>query len=390
MFKKLNSRGITINQTDNKLHKHIQSAEVVLPCCDLGETLTFYTDTLGFKVELIFPADNPQVAVLSGYGVRLRLEIGKTTAAGILRLLCNNVKEINNREPEVIAPNGVTIQFVEATPDIILPPEKQSFVLTKLTNDSDWVVGRAGMRYRDLIPDRQGGRFIASHIQIPDGGPVPDYVHFHRIRFQLIFCYKGWVKVVYEDQGEPFILEAGDCVLQPPLIRHRVLESSAALEVIEIGCPAEHETFADSSMVLPTAEINPERDFSGQKFVRHIAKNAVWKDWRIDGFESRDSGIGNATAGLAGVNVVRPLTPTLNPESLTVISHQQEFLFLFVLTGALTIDCENIGVKKLNPGDSCVIPKKMKHCLTETSTDLEFIEIRMLNKFETTQHTGIS
>ena len=30
------------------------------------------------------------------------------------------------------------------------------------------------MHYRDLIPSRLGGSIIASHIRIPDGGPVPD------------------------------------------------------------------------------------------------------------------------------------------------------------------------------------------------------------------------
>ena len=95
--------------------------------------------------------------------------------------------------------------------------------------------------------------------------------------------------MVYEDQGKPFLLEAGDCVLQPPRIRHQVLESSAGLEVIEVGCPAEHENFADHVMALPTDNLNPERLFNGQLFVRHIAKNAVWQDWRIAGFECRDS-----------------------------------------------------------------------------------------------------
>ena len=86
--------------------------------------------------------------------------------------------------------------------------------------------GRAGMLYRDLIPSRLGGRYIASHITIPDGGPVADWVHFHRIALQMIFVRRGWVRVVYEDQGEPFVMNAGDMVLQPPEIRHRVLESS--------------------------------------------------------------------------------------------------------------------------------------------------------------------
>ena len=62
------------------------------------------------------------------------------------------------------------------------------------------------MQYRDLLPQHQGGSFIASHIVIPNGGPVPDWVHHHGVRFQTIFCVRGWVRVVYEDQGPPFVL----------------------------------------------------------------------------------------------------------------------------------------------------------------------------------------
>ena len=53
----------------------------------------------------------------------------------------------------------------------------------------------------------------------------------------MIAVRRGWVRVVYEDQGEPFVMEAGDLVLQPPGIRHRVLESSPGLEVVEITLP---------------------------------------------------------------------------------------------------------------------------------------------------------
>ena len=78
------------------------------------------------------------------------------------------------------------------------------------------------MLYRDLLPDRYGGLVIASHIHVPEGGNVSDYVHYHRVAFQLIFCVKGSARLVYEDQGEPFDLCAGDCVLQPPTLRHKV------------------------------------------------------------------------------------------------------------------------------------------------------------------------
>jgi len=43
-------------------------------------------------------------------------------------------------------------------------------------------------------------RFRRRCVEFGASGPVPDYVHFHRVRFQCIFCYKGRVKVVYEGQ----------------------------------------------------------------------------------------------------------------------------------------------------------------------------------------------
>jgi quercetin dioxygenase-like cupin family protein len=90
----------------------------------------------------------------------------------------------------------------------------------------------------------------------------------------MIRCIKGRIKVVYEDQGEPFWLEAGDWVIQPPEIRHRVLECTAGAEVIEISMPAEHETWVDHDMDLPTDRHRPDREFSGQQFVRFIAPKA--------------------------------------------------------------------------------------------------------------------
>ena len=240
-----------------------------MPCSELDQTLAFFTETLGFELELIFPADKPSVAVICGFGVRLRLQTGLQGPAPVLRLTCRSPGDFADAGGPLIAPNGSRIELVAVDPPIKVPALQQSLVISKLDAGSQWVTGRAGMRYRDLIPDRQGGRFIASHIQITEGGPVPDYAHFHRIRFQMIFCYKGWVRVIYEDQGEPFVLNAGDCVIQPPQIRHRVLESSPGLEVIEIGCPAEHETYADHKISLPTSAVRPQRDLSGQQFGHH-------------------------------------------------------------------------------------------------------------------------
>jgi quercetin dioxygenase-like cupin family protein len=340
--------------TGAALASHIRVAQILLPCPDLAAELAFFTAKLGFKVAMIMPADAPALAVINGHGVTLRLEQragpGNQTPL-TLRLLCD--LDAMPAARELTAPGGTRIELVPAQTPIVIPDGTNEFVLTRKTQD--WGVGRAGMQYRDLIPSRLGGRFIASHIRIPNGGLVPDYVHFHKIRFQMIFCKAGWTRLVYEDQGEPFLLEAGDCVLQPPEIRHRVLEASAGLEVIEIGCPAVHETFADQVMELPTGRTIPERDFGGQRFARHIARDARWSKWptlKGEGFESRDLGIDAATDGLAGVRVVRA-----NGAARTnAPRHKGEFLFLFVLKGALELDGETLGNHTLSEGDCCVIP----------------------------------
>ena len=218
-------------------------------------------------------------------------------------------------------------------------------MVNRLHDDARWIVGRAGMRYRDLIPGRLGGSFIASHIHIPDAGPVPDYVHFHRVRFQMIFCAKGWVRLVYEDQGEPFVLEAGDCVLQPPRIRHRVLECSADLEVVEIGCPADHETIVEHTIELPTAALRADREFSGQRFTRHRAVAGRVAGVAPDAVSNNvTSGSTRATRGLAGARVVRPA----GDPSSDQLAHDTEFQFLFVLGGTTTLETTTLETTVLD------------------------------------------
>ena len=357
------------------MESHIQGVEVVCPCPKLGESLSFFTDRLGFRVKLIYPADSPSVAVLSGYGVCLRLQEGSDAPPSILRLLCQNPTAFADGASEIVAPNGTRIEIVEANPPIILPPLQQSFVLQKMKEGEGWIEGRAGMLYRDLIPDRQGGRFIASHIKILEGGSVPDYVHFHKIRFQMIYCYKGWVRVAYEDQGEPLLVRAGDCLLQPPEIRHRVLESSPGLEVVEISCPAEHETFADHELELPNSTIDQHRTFGGQYFVHHQVTEASWYPWESVGFEYRDIGIGLATDNLAGARVVRLSESGRQPSH--GYHHNGEFLFLFILQGKVALYSEEYGEHQISAGDCCVIPAKFHASLRNTSDDLEFLEVTL-------------
>ena len=235
------------------------------------------------------------------------------------------------------------------------------------------------MLYRDLIPGRQGGRFIASQIRIRGGGPVADYVHYHRVRFQMIYGLAGSVRVVYEDQGPPFELRAGDCVLQPPEIRHRVLECSPGAEVVEVSCPAEHETLADLDLELPTPAV-PERSFGGQRFVRHEAARAALDPWRVAGFEARDLGIETATSGRAEAHVVRVARDRSVPDADAPLQvHDAELLFSLVTAGAARLHLTGGAPQTVSVGDAFVVPAGQPYALRAPSADFERLEVVLIS-----------
>ncbi len=351
-------------------------AEAYLVTRDLAADLGFF-GRLGFRLDRIWPADNPRVAQLSGLGLRLRLEAGEGPA-GTLGILADDPVLIAGGATELVAPGGARVTIGPLDPPVVQPPTSHAFVVRRLADGPAWVVGRAGMHYRDLVPGRLGGAMIASHIRIPDGGPVPDMVHFHKVGFQLIFCIRGWVDVVYEDQGPPIRLFPGDCFIQPPEIRHRVLEASDGLEVIEIGVPAEHVTVIDHDLALPTPHRRPGREWNGQRFVHSVASRGLWTPHRLPGFEARDTGIATATKGVAAVQVVRKGQGT--PQ---FVVHDADILFGFVKSGSAQLEAEGQPGQPLSAGDAFVIPPGLASRLAAASADFELVEVALPGDFAT-------
>ncbi|MFK7867721.1 MAG: cupin domain-containing protein [Roseobacter sp.] len=353
-------------------------AEVHLASNDLSGDVPYFTKVLGMRMETIYPADDPSVAVFSGHGLRVRLDSKLDRAPGQIGILCDDPDDFAEGARRLVSPGGTEVTVSQRNAPLELPKTIHSFVVRRLADQGPWVIGRAGMQYRDLIPDRLGGSIIASHIRIPDGGPVPDMVHYHDVGFQLIFCYRGWVDLVYEDQGDPFRLHAGNCVIQPPKIRHRVLYASDNIEVIEIGVPAEHITTIDHDMTLPNSPANPDRVFSGQRFVHHKAEEAAWAPSRLSGFISRDTTIAAHTDGVAGVHVLRP---DEGPSEWT--SHTSDIHFTFVMEGQMTLEGEGRDPFVLSAGDAFVIPPGMKTRYSALSADLELLEVTLPGAFDT-------
>jgi mannose-6-phosphate isomerase-like protein (cupin superfamily) len=124
---------------------------------------------------------------------------------------------------------------------------KQSFSVSR-AEGAEYKTGlRSFMEYRDLgIAEATGGQFRAHVIRIKKDGPGAHDLHTtglhqHLCDFQMFYVLKGWIRFVYEGQGE-HTFRAGDCVLQPPSIVHNELECSDDVEVLEIYSPAVHET----------------------------------------------------------------------------------------------------------------------------------------------------
>ena len=303
-------------------HASQATTSIQLSCHELQASIDFY-QTLGFALERIRPADAPHFASMLGFGIRLEIHSEPSTAART----------------------------------DYLPTQLQ---LSRVSDGQQWVVGRAGMQYRDLVPSRLGGTLIASHIRIPLGGPVPDYVHYHHVGFQLIYCHRGWVKVVYEDQGEPFIMQAGDAVLQPPTIRHRVLEASDGLEVIELSSPAEHDTWREHHINLPNPGLQAGRLYGGQQFLRFQSTHTPWLEI-AEGIQSQESGIAQASAGAVDVRIMQLHGHTHFTTQANSFCHT----FIYVLDGALQLDLQ--GRHSMQSGDAALIPARQGYVLQAQS-----------------------
>jgi quercetin dioxygenase-like cupin family protein len=119
---------------------------------------------------------------------------------------------------------------------------KGRFHLAK-AKDADWQVGlRRHFAYRDLgIHGATDGKVLAQVIRARQPCDGPGDEHTHSLDFQMVYVLKGWVRFESEDIGA-VELRPGDCVHQPPRVRHREVAHSDDLELIEITGPAEFAT----------------------------------------------------------------------------------------------------------------------------------------------------
>jgi len=122
---------------------------------------------------------------------------------------------------------------------------KHAFVVNHLGEEDFRVDGlRRYARYRDLgIKDATKGMAVAHVIRlIPPCDPKEvSKEHYHDTDFQMIYVLKGTITSSFEGQGT-HTMKAGDAWLQPPRIKHKVLDYSDDCEVLEIVLPGNFKT----------------------------------------------------------------------------------------------------------------------------------------------------
>jgi hypothetical protein len=112
-------------------------------------------------------------------------------------------------------------------------------------SEEDFELGlRAYAKYRDLGMAKATGGLVQAHVIrfVPPCRPEEvSKLHYHDVEFQMVYVLKGWIKTELEGQGA-HVMRPGSAWLQPPKIKHKVLDYSDDAEVLEIVLPANFET----------------------------------------------------------------------------------------------------------------------------------------------------
>src|SRR4051794_37739317 len=103
---------------------------------------------------------------------------------------------------------------------------------------------RAYAKYRDLDLNQATKGMVQAHVikMVPPCDPkVVSKWHHHDVDLQFIYVLNGWIKNEFKGRGA-HKMKKGTCWLQPPKIKHRVLDYSDDCELLEVVLPANFDT----------------------------------------------------------------------------------------------------------------------------------------------------
>jgi mannose-6-phosphate isomerase-like protein (cupin superfamily) len=124
------------------------------------------------------------------------------------------------------------------------PRAKQRFTVSH-HDEAGFDAGlRRYAKYRDLGISAATGGLVQAHVVqfVPPCRPEEvSKLHYHDVEFQMVYVLKGSIKTELEGQGA-ITMREGSCLIQPPRIRHKVLDYSDDCQVLEIVLPADFKT----------------------------------------------------------------------------------------------------------------------------------------------------
>ncbi len=129
-------------------------------------------------------------------------------------------------------------------PAVKAPPRKQTFVASHHAPGAFAEGLRRYAQYRDLGIAAATNGLARAHVikMVPPCDPAEvSKRHYHDVEFQMVYVLKGWIKSDFDGAGAVTMRE-GSCWLQPPKIKHTVLDYSDDCELLEIILPADFET----------------------------------------------------------------------------------------------------------------------------------------------------
>jgi mannose-6-phosphate isomerase-like protein (cupin superfamily) len=354
-----------------------KSIRSIVAAPDFQAGLNFFVNTLKFKIALISPSDDPDYAVLTREHFTIALDRKAETTPLHIEIPVEDQLLVGTN---LVGPNGTKVDYVSVNRNYKQRDNLEPIINLSISKNANWVHGRAGMSYRSLIGEHNE-MFIASQIRIEGSGRVNDWVHYHDVSFQTLICINGAAKLVYEDQGDPFLFEKGDCILQPPGIRHQVLESFNDLEVIEFTSPSDHVTFSDFEMELPNSIQDKERYFLGQQFSHSKSESSEEKMYLTsDSLNVYTTSIATASGEIGWVHEIRGHKD--NEEQLTpsfVMSERElSFIMWFVTNGSAEIQ---VGGRKetVTTGDAISYPygfdPTLEFSLAKHDSEFQALEI---------------
>jgi hypothetical protein len=124
------------------------------------------------------------------------------------------------------------------------PRAKQKFAVSH-PSATDFAGGlRRYAKYRDLGFSAATDGLVQAHVIqfVPPCRPEEvSKLHYHDVEFQMVYVLKGWIKIELQGQGG-ITMRAGSSWIQPPRIKHKVLDYSDDCQVLEIMLPADFKT----------------------------------------------------------------------------------------------------------------------------------------------------